>query len=190
MEEEQDLFETLPNEAVFEIMLNMKPEELLNFCKVRNRRIRSLCADEIFWKNKVNHDYQIIYKPKTKSWYDIYIDQTYNKSRIPVFYKHEFVGYILVSENVSLPVLFLLIKSAMLKAYPNRLYYYDYYLYDSNHRPISSYTAESWSKLTLHRQLVYTNYFKNNIYLKDIATIEVADSSITISKNIPNSNEF
>jgi hypothetical protein len=47
----------LSDEVLLEIMNDMDGDVLLRFCSTFNKRIQSLCDDELFWKQKYEHDF-------------------------------------------------------------------------------------------------------------------------------------
>src|SRR5579871_5185438 len=57
MEAETAFLDYLPDESILEIMYEMDGDVLLKFCFTFNKRIISLCDDELFWKNKYQHDF-------------------------------------------------------------------------------------------------------------------------------------
>lgn len=58
------------------IMMELDDESLDKFCKT-NKYIKSICDDDMFWKQKVTRDGAKIDKPTSKTWKEYYFDKYY-----------------------------------------------------------------------------------------------------------------
>ncbi|SNW62527.1 F-box domain-containing protein [Orpheovirus IHUMI-LCC2] len=62
----------LPNETIYDIYFNLHPSELLAICNV-NKFVRTICNDNIFWKQYVRKNYFVYTIPLDKSYKEVAI---------------------------------------------------------------------------------------------------------------------
>jgi len=48
----------LPNEALFNILMNLSYNDVINYCSV-NTSAAIVCKDPVFWQEKASHDFDI-----------------------------------------------------------------------------------------------------------------------------------
>ena len=66
-----NMLDILPNEDVWKILLNLSPQDILNFCKTE-RRIATICSSDKFWEvyaksRGIEKGYQNTWKEAVKS---------------------------------------------------------------------------------------------------------------------------
>lgn len=71
-------FTNLPYEQLFNVMLNLDLQSILNFCNA-NTFTQNICKDEYFWKIKFERDFPFVDPPfkfgnNTPMWRDSYIE--------------------------------------------------------------------------------------------------------------------
>lgn len=106
--EEYNIY-SLVNDINYIIMMNLNPEDLVNFCLVSNKYI-NICNSEIFWNNYVHSDKFVMYVPKdyinvkkiiqtNSSWKEIFYN-TYKLNNLLFLYDNESTNE--VEKNIKL----------------------------------------------------------------------------------------
>lgn len=63
--------DTLPDEIIERMLLNLDYNSISNYCKTESR-VRNICHDETFWRRKISHDYDDYYTHPGLSAHDNY----------------------------------------------------------------------------------------------------------------------
>jgi len=88
------------NVDLYEILMNLDDESLLNFCKsaVKQEYEKSLCADETFWELRTKNYYPVAYEIKKDDlkWKDYYLRIVYYKDKMEREYGFRFIMILII----------------------------------------------------------------------------------------------
>ncbi len=78
--------ESIPQELLIEIMLNLEITDILNLCQL-NKNISKLCNNNEFWRLKSQRDYLNYTQTKSRNitWKEFYLHRA-NPRKIPIIY--------------------------------------------------------------------------------------------------------
>lgn len=102
---------SLVNDINYIIMMNLNPEDLVNFCYVSHKYI-NVCDSEIFWNNYVHSDKFVIYVPNdytnvnkiiqiNSTWKEIFYN-TYKLNNLLMLYDNESINVDNLGKNIKL----------------------------------------------------------------------------------------
>lgn len=94
-----DYIESLPDEILFNVLVNLGLPDLLNLCQT-SRRVYNICQDDTLWYQRIIREFpwEINSKPGGQTWEEWYI-YVYNHQDIPVYRNGKLLGTVRIQNN-------------------------------------------------------------------------------------------